>query len=158
MGWCGGAHVAYALDGRYVLLFSFFALPSPTMVGSQFYISLLRLKKGRALMGHLPFSSRRSPFPLSGVPHRFPWDDGSSEHVSVTISQIYTLCTHGSSLLSGTDREKMVVARIFWYAYVHEGMFPSRPLSSPLLVFLTFVLGGCEDRDYKWITRWKAYL
>ena len=39
-----------------------------------------------------------------------------------TISQIYTLCTHGSSLVAGSDRKKLVIARIFWYAYVHEGM------------------------------------
>ena len=92
MGWCEGAHVAYALDGRYVLLFSFFAPPSPTMEGAQFYISILRLKKGRALMRYLPFSLRRSPFPLSGVRHRFPWDDGSSEHVSVDyLADIHAL-------------------------------------------------------------------
>jgi len=42
-----------------------------------------------------------------------------------TISQIYTLCTHGSSLVAGSDRKKLVIARIFWYAYVHEGMIRS---------------------------------
>jgi hypothetical protein len=48
-----------------------------------------------------------------------------------TISQIYTLCTHGSSLLAGSDRKKLVIARIFWYAYVHEGMIRASPPPPP---------------------------
>ncbi|KAF9520147.1 hypothetical protein BS47DRAFT_846376 [Hydnum rufescens UP504] len=41
-----------------------------------------------------------------------------------TISQIYNLCTHGTSLQhsGASDPDKMVVARVFWYAYVHEGI------------------------------------
>jgi len=60
-----------------------------------------------------------------------------------TISQIYTLCTHGSSLVAGSFREKLVIARTFWYAYVHEGMIcSSRTLSRIFAAFgvLPFVI------------------
>lgn len=59
-----------------------------------------------------------------------------------TIAQIYTLCTHGSSLLGGSDRNKMVVARIFWYAYVHEGESPYSPL--PLSRVLAVIVIRCS--------------
>jgi hypothetical protein len=62
----------------------------------------------------------------------------------------------------------MVVARIFWYAYVHEGVFrsPLPPLFSrpsvlvfPMLISCFFIfLGDWYYRDHEWITRWKAYL
>ena len=37
-----------------------------------------------------------------------------------TISQIYTLCTLGAASHGG-PMDRLVTARIFWYAYVHEG-------------------------------------
>ncbi|KAF8329731.1 uncharacterized protein EI90DRAFT_3290006 [Cantharellus anzutake] len=38
-----------------------------------------------------------------------------------TISQIYTLCTLGTANHGG-PMDRLVTARIFWYAYVHEGI------------------------------------
>lgn len=43
-----------------------------------------------------------------------------------TVSQIYNLCTLGTSVLNsghGAVADKLVIARIFWYTYVHEGNF-----------------------------------